>query len=83
MKPSKHALERWAQRFPGQNMQAEFAKARITSDAENQEILKRCPRQRYKRIEANKNYYYKITQAAVFVMGGKHQHILTVFPRSF
>ena len=83
MKPSKHAIKRWAERFTNMDMQSEFDAARLTTDAENKEILKTCPNHKRFKIRPNIGRYYLTTPNAIFVMGGVQKHVLTVLERNF
>lgn len=67
---TKHAAERWALRFPGRDLQAEYARtSRNVGRKTRRRIRESCPRHAAYAKASNRGHYYRQTpEGIVFVM---------------
>lgn len=83
MNPTPHALDRWAERFPGMNIAAEYSRSRRVGKAARRKLNAALDQAKVKRQRPGgpfEGIYYLISPCrAVFVMA-KGEIVITVYP---
>lgn len=78
---TKHARERWKERFSNLNPEYEYSVAKKPKKAELANIKKQCPQHvSIMRRKSLYGLYYKISKSGVVFVISKEGDVITVFP---
>jgi len=78
---TKHARERWKERFSNLNPEYEYSIAKKPKKAELANIKKQCPQHvSIMRRKSLYGLYYKISKSGVVFVISKEGDVITVFP---
>ena len=78
---TKHASNRWQERFPGVDLDNAFAATRRPSKKLKKRIIQQqCPGSADHMYAANRYYLVNMRERIVFVLASDTQELITVFP---
>jgi hypothetical protein len=76
---TRHAQERWAERFPGKDIELAFVTARRIGQKTRKQLKAMCPQHAPIMRRTNVSYYYLITRKRIVFVMAPPETVVTVF----
>jgi hypothetical protein len=80
MKWTRHALDRWQERFPELDAETEWARARRVGRKGKRKLRDRCPAHAHLMRSGFQGFFYRISRNNVVFVVAAPETIVTVFP---
>lgn len=79
MKPTRHALQRWAERFPSQRMAEAFERARRPGKSARKKILRQLG-DHARELARRRGRYFLVSRSGAVFICAPPEIVITVFP---